>query len=43
MGQEGGSAGVYDNTLRKPTTMPTKLAAEIGLVWKDVNLGLLSA
>ena len=22
----GGSAGVYENTLRKPTTLPTKLA-----------------
>jgi len=24
--QQGGSAGVYDNTLRKPTTLPTKVA-----------------
>jgi hypothetical protein len=32
--QGGGSAGVYDDTLRKPTTMPTKLAEEGDLVWK---------
>jgi hypothetical protein len=24
--QGGGSAGVYENTLRKPTTLPTKIA-----------------
>jgi hypothetical protein len=30
--QEGGSAGVFNDTLRKPTTKPTKLAKESGLV-----------
>jgi len=30
--QGGGSAGVYEHTLRKPTTKPTKLAKESGMV-----------
>ena len=30
--QGGGSAGVYEKTLRKPTTMPIKLAEESELV-----------
>ena len=31
--QGGGSGGVYFNTLRKPTTQPTKLAEECDSVW----------
>src|ERR1035437_9793614 len=30
--REGGAAGVFTNTLRKPTTLPTKLAKESELV-----------
>ena len=30
--QRGGSAGVYENTLRKPTMQPTKLAKESEVV-----------
>jgi hypothetical protein len=30
--REGGSGGVYFNTLRKPTSMPTKLAEEREMV-----------
>lgn len=31
--QGGGSAGVYKNTSRKPTTQTTKLADESGLAY----------
>jgi hypothetical protein len=36
-GKEEASAGVYENTSRKPTTMPTKVPEESELVYSSTD------